>query len=65
MPIRLAQPDRLFWCPICHRRIDPPAWLAKANIQAAAGIKIKCGYCKRGEALIRPPAPPADAGVSP
>lgn len=40
------------FCPRCHKRIDPPKWLKKANIVAEKGINLQCGYCKKGQVTI-------------
>ena len=42
----------MYFCPNCHRRIIPPAYLNKVNTQGK--IKLDCGNCKKGHVLIKP-----------
>jgi hypothetical protein len=38
---------KIYFCPKCHRKIEPPKWLFNANIKTEKGITIQCGYKDR------------------
>lgn len=42
-----------YFCPICHRRIDPPDFLANSNVKASNGLTLACGNCKKGTVQIQ------------
>ena len=45
---------KALFCNKCHKRIIPPQYLAKMNMQAGGKIKLKCGDPKcTGSATLK------------
>jgi uncharacterized CHY-type Zn-finger protein len=48
--------DKIYFCPRCHRRVEPPAFLKQPNLKVKGAINLQCGYCKKGRVVIKPKA---------
>ena len=45
---------KLYWCPLCHHRVDLPAMLVDGSVkvEGSANIEVVCGNCGRGRVQI-------------
>jgi hypothetical protein len=41
-----------YFCPNCHKKIEPPEWLLKGNVKVENGLNLQCGICSKGKVRI-------------
>ena len=41
------------FCPRCHRYLPLPALLRGDSVHVAGTVKLGCGWCRKGEAVLR------------
>lgn len=54
---------KIYFCPKCHHKIIPPAFLSGSNVKAEKGITLSCGNCKKGKVKIKLPQQKEEQGT--